>query len=92
MASTENLINKLFSVLSDVSHPIEGTFYLFLLAILFRWRWPSIWNNFLKNISAPVEKTLSQEGHPKPTPSFLLSDDVVSEKPTQEEPQTKSDE
>ena len=83
MASTEDLITKLYQALSDVSHPIEGTFYLFLLAIVFRWRWPNIWNNFLKNISAPVEQTLSQEDQLKSNPPSPLSDDLASDKDNQ---------
>ena len=55
MESTEDLTTQIYSILSDISHPIEGTFYLFLIALIFRWRWPSLWNNFLKRIAARVE-------------------------------------
>tara|TARA_B100000029_G_C17214834_1_gene829483 strand:+ start:388 stop:564 length:177 start_codon:yes stop_codon:yes gene_type:complete len=57
MAIMEDLTTRLYMVvLSDISHPIEGTFYLFLLAVLVRLRWPIVWNNFLKKISAPDEE------------------------------------
>ncbi len=60
MGSTTNLINKIFLSLSDISHPLEGTFYLFLIAVFVRWRWPNIWNNFLKRISADDVKHLDE--------------------------------
>ena len=57
MAIMEDLTTRLYMVvLSDISHPIEGTFYLFLLAVLVRLRWPIVWNNILKKISAPDEE------------------------------------
>ena len=55
MTSTEYFTRQLYAVLSDISHPIEGTFYLFLIALTFRWVWPRTWNSILKKISAPVE-------------------------------------
>jgi len=61
MESPEGLTGQLSSILLDVSHPIQGTFYLFLLAVVFRWRWPKLWNSFLKNISAPIEKNSTKE-------------------------------
>ena len=57
--------SQLYAALSDISHPLEGTFYLFLLAMIFRWIWPQSWNNFLRSISASVEKDLTQTGEPK---------------------------
>jgi len=60
MGSTPTLINHFFLALSDISHPLEGTFYLFLLALFFRWRWPNIWNDFLKRISAKDGKNLDE--------------------------------
>ena len=66
MASTEYLTSQFFIVvLSDISHPIEGIFYLFLLALIVRLRWPMAWNDFLKKISAPVEKTLNKKNDSK---------------------------
>ena len=82
----EYLIRHLYIVvLSDISHPIEGTFYLFLLAIVFRWRWPNMWNNLLKNISAPVDQNRSQEDQQKSNLSSPLTDDIASDKNTQSE-------
>ncbi|WP_320666898.1 hypothetical protein [Prochlorococcus sp. MIT 1307] len=75
MASTESLTSQIYSALSDISHPIEGTFYLFLLALLFRWRWPNIWNNFLKKISAPVKNNLEKDSE-----SSLISSSIINEK------------
>ncbi len=57
MLNTENLMIQLHSALLDISHPIEGTFYLFLLAVIFRSQWPAARNDFLKSISAPVKKS-----------------------------------
>ena len=65
MASTTDLSRQLFLALSDISHPLEGTFYLFLLAVIFRWGWPSAWNNFLKSIESPVEESLKKESKSK---------------------------
>ncbi len=61
MAVNEEFSNQIYSVLSDISHPIEGTFYLFLIAVIFRWQWPKAWNKFLKTISAPADRKASQE-------------------------------
>ncbi len=61
MPSTEYLTRQLFLFLSDISHPIEGTFYLILIALIVRWRFPIIWNNFLKRISAPIETNMNQK-------------------------------
>ena len=55
MATIEELTSQLPTALSKISHPLEGTFYLFLLAVIFRWRWPRVWNDFLKRISAQIE-------------------------------------
>ena len=52
MGRSLTLVNHFFLALSDISHPLEGTFYLFLLAVFVRWRWPNLWNDFLKRISA----------------------------------------
>ena len=91
MVSTESLISKLYSVLSDISHPVEGTFYLLLLAIIFRRGWPKIWNNFLKNISAPVGNNLSQDGNSKVMPSSGLSDSAIKGLPSKGEQQKEFD-
>ncbi len=56
IVAAEGFSTQLYSSLSKISHPLEGTFYLFLLAVFFRWRWPISWNNFLKAISARNEK------------------------------------
>ena len=62
MVNIEYFIPQLYIVvLSDISHPLEGTFYLVLLAILVRLYWPITWNNFLKKISAPVEKNINPD-------------------------------
>ena len=62
MANIEYLIPQIYIVvLSDISHPLEGTFYLVLLALLVRLNWPITWNNFLKKISAPIEKNVNQD-------------------------------
>ncbi len=63
LKSTEYLIGQLSIVLSDISHPIEGTFFLFLIALICRWAWPITWNNFLKKISAPIQTNINQEGY-----------------------------
>ncbi len=57
MAHSEGLTTYLYAVLSDVSHPLEGTFYLFLLAVLFRWLYPEAWNKLLKKIAADTENS-----------------------------------
>ena len=54
---TEDLASQLFWGLSKISHPLEGTFYLFLLAVFFRWKWPVAWNDLLKSIAARTEKS-----------------------------------
>ena len=56
MESQEVLISQL----SNISHPLEGTFYLFLLALFFRWKWPRAWNRLLKRIQAEVEINIDQ--------------------------------
>ncbi len=61
MASTEELIIQLFSALSDISHPIEGTFYLFLIAVFFRWLYPDTWNKFLKRIAADSDRSTNKD-------------------------------
>ncbi len=61
MESTEGFTSQLYLVLSDVSHPLEGTFYLFLLALFFRWRWPIMWNKLLRKISAPAEESTNED-------------------------------
>lgn len=61
MTSTEDLTSQLYSVLTDVSHPIEGTFYLFLIAVVFRWLCPETWNKLLNKISAEAEKTINKD-------------------------------
>ena len=55
METREELINQLYVALSNISHPLEGTFYLFLIAVMIRWLWPTAWNDFLKRISAEVD-------------------------------------
>ena len=75
MDSTQYLIAKVYLVLSDISHPIEGTIYLFLLAVIFRWRWPIMWNNFLKIISAPTESKIK----PEDTKSQILSQSIPND-------------
>ena len=65
MASKEELTSQLFFALSNISHPVEGTFFLFLLALIFRWRWPRAWNNFLKSISAEVDISSSNTDETK---------------------------
>ncbi len=56
MESPADVSNQMLSVLSDISHPIEGTFYLFLIALIFRWLRPAAWNKFLKLIAANLDK------------------------------------
>ena len=75
MLNTEYVTSQLYIVvLSDISHPIEGTFYLFLLAVIVRLGWPSFWNDFLKKISAPVEKNINEDGKSNKTSERLLRD------------------
>ena len=77
MANIEYLIPQLYIVvLSDISHPLEGTFYLVLLALLVRLNWPTTWNNFLKKIAAPVEKNIN----PDSSESKNSSDTILSSK------------
>ena len=66
MTITQYLTRQLYAVLSDISHPIEGTFYLFLIALAVRWIWPRAWNSFLKKVSAPVQVNSKKEGSGKP--------------------------
>ncbi len=56
------LISQLYKSFSNISHPLEGTFYLFLLAVFFRWIWPLTWNNFLRRISASIQKDEGPKG------------------------------
>ncbi len=79
MVGTGDLTNQLYSVLSDISHPIEGTFYLFLLAIIFRWRWPGMWNSFLKKISAPASKSINSENKTKFSSNGVSRESVESQ-------------
>ncbi len=46
--------------IANISHPLEGLFYLIILAFVFRWRWPKTWNGYLKRISAPIVKERSK--------------------------------
>ncbi len=80
MLNTENLMIQLHSALLDISHPIEGTFYLFLLAVIFRWKWPVAWNQFLKSISATVKKSSSNQKISKVTSSEDLIEKTESNK------------
>ena len=57
MLITEDLNGQLFLALADISHPIEGTFYLFLIAVCFRRFYPEVWNRFLKKISANTKNS-----------------------------------
>ena len=63
MATKEYLTNQVQFVLSNISHPLEGTFYLFVLAVIFRWRWPKTWNNFLKSVSARTENSTNTDSN-----------------------------
>ena len=69
-----------YAVLSDLSHPLEGTFYLFLLAVIFRWRWPVSWNNLLKSISADIEQPLKPNGESKATQNIISPKHIRSDK------------
>ena len=40
-------IRNMVSLLSDVKHPLEGITYLFIIALIIRWKWPLSWNDFL---------------------------------------------
>ncbi len=59
MEISEVFNSQLYSSLLNLSHPLEGTFYLFLLAVIFRWRWPKTWNRFLKSVAAKGEGKLN---------------------------------
>ncbi len=48
-----------------MTHPIEGTVYLFLIALIVRWAWPITWNHFLERVSAPVRPNSKTEGSDK---------------------------
>ncbi len=75
MGSTTIHTNLLFLALSDISHPLEGTFYLFLLAVIFRWRWPNIWNKFLKKISANEANNANENDiNESKIPAFKVDD------------------
>ena len=79
MESTEYFTRELYTVLSDITHPIEGIFYLILLALVFRWRWPLAWNNFLKSIAAKTKLNTSfEEIHSENSNSFCENDSVES--------------
>ena len=45
------LRGELTTQLLNISHPIEGTFSLFVLGVIIRWRFPGFWNNLLKKLS-----------------------------------------
>ena len=55
MAIREYLINQLLPALSNINHPIEGMFYLVVLAVFIRWKWPKTWNNILHHIEAEID-------------------------------------
>ena len=55
MATREDWIRQLYENLSNINHPVEGMFYLLVLAVIVRWIWPRPWNNFLIRISAKME-------------------------------------
>ena len=65
MTSTTYLMRQFCTVLSDMTHPIEGTVYLFLIALIVRWAWPITWNHFLERVSAPVRPNSKTEGSDK---------------------------
>ncbi len=50
--------------LSNINHPLEGMFYLVILALIFRWRWPKSWNNFLLSVSARDEENTLPNNRP----------------------------
>ena len=51
--------SQLRFVFANINHPLEGMFYLVVLALILRWRWPKFWNNFLLSISArDVDKAI----------------------------------
>ena len=58
MLNTEELLTELKYLLSNANHPIEGIFYLFILALIFRWRWPLAWNSLLKSIAASEDRNV----------------------------------
>ena len=61
MESKEELISQLISILSDISHPLEGTSYLIVIAVVIRWIWPKAWNGFLKKIEANIEEDINSK-------------------------------
>ncbi len=61
MLNAEDWISKLKPLLSNVNHPIEGMFYLFIISLIFRWRWPKTWNSFLESVSANTENIRDKE-------------------------------
>ena len=86
MASTEYWTRELYAVLSDITHPIEGTFYLILLALIFRWRWPIAWNNFLKSIAASTKTNTNIEViHSERKRSTLINDSVESKETSEKD-------
>ncbi len=58
---SDELGSQIFASLSNISHPIQGTFYLFLLAVFVRRIWPKTWNNFLKKIAAKVDLHIEKD-------------------------------
>ncbi len=55
-----NAIMRQLPPLSNIQHPIEGCFYLLVIAVIFRSIWPTKWNQFLKRISAEDQDNPSQ--------------------------------
>ena len=57
MAFREYVTNQFLPALSNINHPIEGMFYLVVLAVFFRWKWPKTWNNLLRRIEAEIDSS-----------------------------------
>ncbi len=61
MESTFTWSDQLYSNLSNINHPLEGIFYLFVIGLIVRWRWPITWNNLLKRIEAETSSNPNLE-------------------------------
>ncbi len=62
-----------FPPLSNIQHPIEGIFYLIVIAVAVRWRWPRTWNKFLESISAKTVGSLGERVEDSESPRIDAS-------------------
>ena len=57
MKLREYITSQLLPALSNINHPIEGMFYLVVLALFVRWKWPRTWNKLLHRFEAEIDSS-----------------------------------